>query len=389
MSTPFNPSGYPVNQVIDGNLTLVDVYGNGQNGRLTAPNGIATVWPSGNADIDTANINAGLANGGTVLLASATLDNPYLVNKPITPTSGSRLWGAQWWSASNNDDYSAGIGASGGSVIFAVNFSGAAIIDMTNPTGTQYYGVDLAGFTIEGFATGGSGAHGILVDGAWGAGFIRGVCVHRPDQNCVTFRVNATSGKIPDEWKVSDCKFSGSRNGYGVYAPNLPDSSFDTCNASENDLDNWYFGYCTNTRLDNCKGENSGTGAGFHFGGHNVGQTLEANGCTTNLNQGDGFLFDNAGSGFLGTYTLTGCRSSNDNQGLTAGLAGFRSSGCKSRVIGTGCVAVGSNQTYGASEVNGSYGMFFTGSWLTGSSAATHDDASNTHALVNQSPVPF
>jgi len=358
--------------------------GSGQQVTAIAPSGDTT----GAADL--AAINAGLANGGAVQLTAAPLSAPYWINGPITPTSQSRLWGAQWWSAVNQDDYSAGIGASGGTVIEASSaFTGNAMISMVNTTGTQYYGVDLAGFCLESFQTGGKGNYGILIDGAWGAGFIRGVCVHRPDSYCLAMQADGISGYIPDDWQVTACKFSASRTAAGVYAPNAPDMWFDQCESSENATDGWYLAYCTNTRLTSCKGENNGSGAGFHLGGNGAGETLELQGCTTNLNGGDGFLFDNAGSGGLATYTLTGCRSSNDNQGGGAGIAGFRSSGCKARIIGTGCVAIGASQVYGASEVASSYGVAFTGSWLTGTSAATHDDGSNTHALSNLVPVPF
>jgi hypothetical protein len=248
--------------------------------------------------------------------------------------------------------------------------------------------VDLAAFTIEGYETSGTGVYGILVHGAWGAGFMNGICVHRPDQDCVRFEVDSGTGNVPDDWRVAGCKFSASRNGYGVYAPSLPDSWFTDCESSENTLDNWYLGFCTNTRLSGCKGEN-GSATGFHLAGLTAGETVELIGCTTNLNATDGFLFDNAAGGGLATYLLTGCRSSNDNVSAGAGLAGFRANGCLARIIGTGCVAIGANQVYGASAVAASYFMCFTGSWLTGTSAATHDGGTNTHVLANQSPVGF
>jgi hypothetical protein len=108
---------------------------------------------------------------------------------------------------------------------------------------------------------------------------------------------------------------------------------------------------------------------------------------TSQFNALDGMLFDNSAGGGLGTYQLANCVSTKDNQSAGAGIAGIRSNGCLSRIMSAGHFASGS--AYGASEVAASFGMCFTGSSLAGTTAATHDDGSNTHALVNQSPVPF
>ncbi len=346
------------------------------------------IEPSGDATgaTDVARINAGLANGGSVQLAPAPLSAPYWINAPITPTTGSRLWGTQWWAASLNDFYGAGPGASGGTVIWATNFTGSAMISMPDPGGTQQYGVDLAGFTLEGFSTGGSGARGIEAIGAWGACLLRGVCIHRPDSDCLYFDVG--TGHVPDDWQVSQCRFSASRNGCGVnVVNNLPDSWFDSCEASQNHLDNWKINWCDNTRWTSCKGENSPAGCGWHFTANGMDHLGTLTGCTSQLNWQDGFLFDNsAGSGALGSYILTGCRSASDNQAAST-FAAFRSNGSKCRIMGSGCFGAGA--AYGAYEGGSSYGMAFTGSWFAGTTAATHDDATNTHALVNQSPVPF
>lgn len=349
--------------------------------RLIAPSGDVT------GATDVARINAGLAGGGSVQLAPAPLAAPYWINAPILPTTGCRLWGTQWWAASANDNYGAGVGASGGTVIQATGtFSGAAMINMDNQAVTQLYGADLAGFTLEGFSTSGLGCHGIQVNGAWGACFLRGVMVHRPDQDCLHMNLGG-GNKVPDDWQVSECRFSGSRNGWGVnIANNLPDSWFDSCESSENQLGGWKVNWCDNTRWTSCKGENSIAGPGWQFTGNGVDHTCHLTGCSSNANAQDGFLFDNSVGGALGSYILTGCKSTADNQAAGA-FSAFRSNGSKSRIMGTGCFAAGAK--YGADEVASSYGMCFTGSWLAGTTAATHDDGSNTHALVNQSPVPF
>ena len=215
---------------------------------------------------------------------------------------------------------------------------------------------------------------------------------HRPDGDCLHVSTSQITGYIPDDWQVSFCKFSASRSNHGVYLNELADSWFVACESSENAGDNWYCNYGTNTRFLGCKGENSKTGNGWHLGGLGSGEVIELTGCTSQLNNENGFLFDNSGvGGALGTYTLTGCRSWRDGRARTYGYAAFSSAGCRSRIVGTGCVtspdSIGTD--YGAMETAGSYGMCFTGSYLAGTAAATYDDGSNTHALLHQSPVPF
>lgn len=349
------------------------------------------LYPSGDTTgkTDVAAINAGLAGGGAVQLAHAPLSAPYWINTPILPVTGSRLWGAQAWAASVNDNYGAGAGASGGTVIQATaSFAGDAMIDMNNQGSSQLYGADLAFFTLEGFSTSGLGCHGIQVKGAWGACFLRYVMIHRPDQDCLHMDVGG-AGKVPDDWQVTGCRFSAARNGCGVnVVNNLPDSWFESCEASENALDGWKVNWCDNTRWTSCKGENN-SAAGWHFTGDGAGHIAMLTGCSSQVNSQDGFLFDASvgGGGGLGTYILTGCRSSADGQAGGTTYAGFRDNGSKSRIMGAGCYA--DQAAYGAYEGGSAYGMCFTGSWFTGTTAATHDDGTNTHVLVNQNPVAF
>lgn len=357
------------------------------------------VFPTGDESgaADVAAINEVIGNGGVATLVQAPLATvPYFVKSSLLPVpapggngTGCGIKGAQPWASSLNDSYGpAGSGFSGGTTIYAVSgFTGAAVIDMTNPTGNQYTGVSLEDFCIEGFSTGGSGCHGILVDGAWGAGFIRGVTVHRPDQDCIRFQVDVTSGYEPDEWIVVDTKASGARNGYGIFADNLADSRFVNVNSSENNLDGWMLNWSTNTGLTGCKGENNG-GAGFHLTGQGYPDAaLNMTGCSTHLNNFDGWLFDNPDGNPNGCYLLANCFSIDDGQAGGTTYAGYRSNGSSARVMASNCFAIGA--AYGAYEGGSSYGMCFTGSYLSGTTAATHDDGTNTHALLNQSPVPW
>jgi hypothetical protein len=351
----------------------------------------AYLFPSGDTSgaADVTAINNVIGNGGVVNLLHAPLaGTPYYVNSPLLPATGSGIKGAQPWSASANDTYGpAGGGASGGTTIYAVNaFSGAAIISMVNATGTQYYGVSLEDFCIEGFSTGGSGCHGILVNGAWGAGFIKGVTVHRPDQDCLHFMANATSGDEPDEWVVTRTKLSAARNGYGVWADNLPDSVFTDVNSSEHNLDGWLLNWSTNTRLTDCKSENNG-GAGFHLTGQGYPDAaIHLTGCTTHLNNFDGFFFDNPNTNPSGKYLLANCYAIDDGQAGGTTYAGYRSNGSPARIMGANCVAYGA--AYGAYQGGSASGdMTFTGSSLSGTTAATHDDGSNAVPLASVVPV--
>jgi hypothetical protein len=368
-----------------------------------SPESVIQLTPSGDSSgaTDTAQINWALSQHPVVSLlpgpfssSSVSSVKPWYINAPIVVPSNTRLTGGWFWQAVDSDDYSAGVLNTGGVLIIPVkDFRGSAVIELVNGTKQQQGAQVLEGFTIEANALPrGSGIHGIIVQGAVGAGFIQGVTVHRPDGDCLHMVTSQSTGYIPDDWQVSFCKFSASRSGRGVYLSELADSWFVACEASENNGDNWDCNNGTNTRFFGCKGENSAAGNGWHFGGLGTGEVIELTGCTSQLNYQNGFLFDNSGSiGGLGTYTLTGCRSWRDGRTRLDKYAAFSSAGCRSRIIGTGCVSSpdSTGAAYGAMEVSGSYGMCFTGSYLAGTTGSTHDDGSNTHALLHQSPVPF
>lgn len=344
-----------------------------KNFSLIAPSGDTT------GSIDVANINAALAAAKNVCLVPGAT---YYINSPITPISQSFITGFQWNTASQNDNYGSGAANPVGAVIQAVNFSGAAMILMQNDTYSQYYGVDISGISLISY-TGAMplASHGIAAYGYWGACFLRGLQIQKPGGDCLHIDTSTVTNGICDDWQVTDCKFSGARSGCGVNIVNdLPDSWFDNCESSENTLDGWSVNWCDNTRWSNCKGENNG-GAGWHFTGNGADHLAQLSNCTAQLNNQDGWLFDAATDG---EYLLIGCRSHGDNVAAST-YAAFRSNGSQAKIIGTGCYGTGA--AYGAYEAGSSYGMCFTGSYLTGTTADTFDDGTNTNALINQSPA--
>ncbi len=348
------------------------------------------IMPSGDTsgEADANAINGAWAAGKPVFLLPAYLAagfGPYYINQALTPVTGSFMTGFQWWEASPADSYGAGTGAPGGAeIVMTSGFSGFYAVDMFNNGPDQFYGVDLSGFTIYGEAAPEGG--GIGADGAWGACKLRGVTVLQCPWDLLHFAVDDTTGKVPDDWRVSQCKFSGGQAG-GIFADDIPDSWFTDVESSSNAAWNWTLNFSPNTRLSGCKAEGSATDGGFRFGGNGNNDLVTLVNCTTQFNATDGFLFDDSAGGALGTYQLSNCVSTRDNQSSGITIAGYRSNGCLSRVMATGCFAEGA--PYGAYEGTGSFGMCFTASSLAGTTAATHDDGSNTHALVNQSPVPF
>jgi hypothetical protein len=336
-------------------------------------------------------INASWAAGKPVFLLPAYLAanyGPYWINQPLNLVSQAFMTGFMSWAAAPNDAYGAGTGQPGGALInMTEDFSGDYAIKGFNSSSTdQFYGVDLSCFTINGAAATEGG--GILLDGAWGAGFLHGVAVLNPTGDCLHFAADDTSGKVPDDWQVYGNKFSASSSGAGIYTDDTPDSWFDRNECSQNAAHNWDINFSVNTRITNSKGEGSVNGAGIHFGGNGTGDVVTVTGFTTQFNAQDGFIWDNsAGGSSQSVYQLANCVSTHDNQAGGTTYASYRSNGSLARVMGVGCFAAGA--AYGAYQGAESYFMCFTGSYLSGVTAATHDDGTNTHALVNQEPFAF
>lgn len=337
-------------------------------------------------------INAVISQpGGTAQLQAASLNNPYIIKDPgLIFASQSRLWGSVRAAASNQDSYGAGTGASTGTVIFVdPSFSSPAALSLVNSApGVQNYGVDIANITIEGFSVGHAGTNCMLVQGAWGASYLTGCCFHRTPGDLVVFQVDPGTGFVPDSWYVIGNKFSASRTGRGLFAPNFPDSQVLFNEFSENVSDNAVFGACVNTRVGFNRFENGGA-SGARFVGLGAGQEMYIYGNSTNLNNGDGYLFDNSGGGAAGVYNSVANTSCNDGQAGGTTFAGFRNAGSLSTIMNTACTTSvnGSGPAFGASQTAG-LGMIFFNSRLRGNTSVINA-AGGTNALTNNSPVTF
>ena len=364
---------------------------------ISAPNSTTYYTPSGDATgaTDPAIINALLAAGHAVQLLPGT----YNISSPIEILqSNTFLRGVAYAPASTLDIYNGGgaVGQPGGTVINMVSgFTGDAAISFPDPgaaSTNQRYNVCLADFTINGNnITGASTIPGIHVTGAWGACVMQGITVHRAPGDNLRFDLG-TGGSICDDWYISNCKFTGSRNGSGCVAHELPDSWFSNCEFSENEVHGILLDGGVNTRFTSCKAENQKTGHGYYFTGLNAGgQIVWLTGCGTHLNWLDGFHFDNSSGSAQGNYHLSQCISQQDGQSGGAGNAGFGSATCKARIMLSACVSE-TNVTgpaFGASAITASFGLEAQTCLLLGLTAGTHDDGSNTHVLSNTNTWAF
>lgn len=355
---------------------------------------VKTLTPSGDTSgaADVTAINNVIANGDACELAWTGTDwgggqTPFYVGSPLLPATGSILRGQQPWHSSESDNYGAGAGTSGGTVIAAVGtFSGAAAIDLVNTSGTQMHGITLANFAIDGISAMPAG-HGIRVHGAFGACIIEGVCVNGPFADCLHYEADSGVSLGPDDFRVAFSKFGGSFTGYGIWGDNIPDSWFIGCECSGNALDGWRLGHSPNTRLvAGCKGENNG-GAGLHLAGQaGSGRALQVSDFTTHQNAGDGILCDNSASGSAGgVYLLSNCVLIGDGTGGGTTFAGIRANGSVNKIQGSNILSTGAPN--GASQASSSAGMDFVHSSFSGTSKNVVDDGSNTTPLVSrQSP---
>ena len=358
---------------------------------FTPGGGDDAVWIQ-NALTQAAQLTGGM-NGGKVRLMPLN----YQCQSMITMPGNSALIGAFPVQADSSSNYGAGSLALQGTILTATGpFSQpsppAAVIQCSNTTGTQQGGQVIQNLSIEGNQTpAGSGVFCILLHGAVGAGVIDNVVLHRSDGACLRVQTDSGTGKAPDQWRVNRMICSASRSSHGVLIDNAPDWTFTDCLSHNNNLNGWDISGSTNTHFLACRGENAGSGNGFAFHGQvSAAEDTWLTGCTTQLNELSGFLFDAAAHANVGQYTLTGCRSGSDGLAASGILAGFYDNGCKSAVVLTGCTTLknagGTVPAYGAYEALSGL-MALTGCRMQGVTASTGTDTTGT--LSNLVPVPF
>lgn len=342
--------------------------------------------PTGAADSTTAiqdALNAATA-GQAVFLPSGT----YQTTANLAVPSGVALISGVRGAGSPFDSYGLGTLPVIGAILKpSAAFTGTAVLDLSNTSGNtvQQGGQVIRGITIDGSAATGT-VHGIYAGGAVGAVTLENCMVYRTPGNGVYLNA-ASSSLYADDWYVIGLKVSACQGTAGVLVNTGPDSWWIGCESSENTNDGWQLATPGNSHFIGCKGENNGL-VGFRIYQFGTIGTSFSN-CTTQYNQQDGFKVSQAtGSGVL---TFTGCRSALDGRGggtLVAGLTVFNST-VPVLAPGFACQSDATGPAYGAQLATSSYGLWITGGSLTGKTAATRDDGTNTTPLTAMWGVPL
>lgn len=369
----------------DQKMTVADLFG-----------AVSYVFPSGDTTgaTDRAAINAVIGALGICVLIAGD----YWTDQPLVPAgSGSQaaaIIGAHAGWGTDNDFYGTGSGTPTGTVIHAAGgFAGEAVILLDNESGDQYMAPAFRDFVVDCESmppqTGGLNGHAIAMYGPWAAGTWERLMAFKAQGSCIVMLDALSAGGNPDNMilravKASGAKGSGSSGGFGILLGHCPDIVVSDCEASECNQDAWLLAGVTNGLFSNSKGENSG-GAGWHMVGmYSAGSYAAFNGCSSNENGQDGWLFDSSVISNLSTYLLNGCKATNDGQ-AGAGYAGFRATGCTSSIRGSGLLALGAS--YGALMESGSHSMQLAGD-ISGTIAAASDDGSNDTPLSLLPPAP-
>lgn len=363
----------------DQKMTVADLFG-----------AVSYVFPSGDTSghDDRVAINTVIGGNGICKLIAGN----YYIDQPLVPggstTAAAAIIGEVAGWGTDNDFYGTGTGVPAGTVIHAAGgFAGEAVILCDNESGDQYMAPAFRDFVIDCESmppqTGGRNGHGIAMYGPWAAGTWERLMAFKAQGSCIVMLDALSAGGNPDNMilravKASGAKGTGSAGGFGMLLGHCPDIVVSDCEASECNQDAWFLVGVTNGLFSNCKGENSG-GAGWHAAGfYSAGSYAIFNGCSSNENGQDGWLFDSSAVSNLSTYVLNGCKATNDGQ-AGAGYAGFRATGCASSVRTSGALALGAS--YGALYEDSSHAMRIDGEF-SGSIAPWLDDGSNDTALL-------
>lgn len=325
-------------------------------------------------------ISALLAAGNTVKLIPGQV---YGVQSPVAVPDGTTL----------TSDFSAGVTGNdfggvpfNGAILRALPpFVGAGVITFTASSATA--GRRVAGLFLDctPIRTDGGNHHGIYTNGPVYGVTIDEVTILKPSGYGL---FSDTSGGTGDSWRVYGLKVSACMGAAGILA-NMPDTWWIACESSENLTgDGWLVGGGGgNQRFIGCKGENN-AGYGWNIQAA-VNDAMSFTDCGAQINNLSGWFIHGGINNQV--LQLANCRSVGDAVLAGATDAGLKVSGAAQRVQVVNFVTRKADNNlspaYGVNYISASFELNCVGCYFEGVTAATHDDASNTHALVNANPM--
>lgn len=223
--------------------------------------------------------------------------------------------------------------------------------------------------------------HGIYSTGPVYGAVLDGVLIYKPSGYGI---YTDNTGGAPDSWFVFRCKVSHAVGAAGIWA-NIADTWWIGVESSEGGTatptDGWLVGGAGgNQRFIGCKGENNG-GYGWNVNASASDQPMSWTDCGAQINAKSGWFFRGGTNSTI--LSLANCRSDNDGGVADAGLL---VSGCASRIQVVNFQAL-SELGYGCWYGSSSFELSCVNCYWGAAVAATHDDGSNTHALVNANPL--
>jgi hypothetical protein len=328
VTTPYGTGGnagvgYPAHQVVDGNLDVVDVYGTGQYGIITARQAViggqvlGIVPPSGDTSgaTDYASIQASLSNYQVTLLSGT-----YYTYAPLTLASDAVLAGV--------------LGARGATaptaVYAAAGFSGAQMIGFASGSSEQ----EIRDLSLDGSLMPAGTCYGVnglnavsqvkltrmLISGQ---GFSSGI------------RLNGSGGN-PVGWSVERVSVRGT-NGTCILLASATDGNWRQVQAASSVTgDAWSINGCQNSRFVACQGDRSVRGFNINGTGWGTGAGSGGavfTGCTSDQNSSDGCQITSTGTGPI---VLDGCSFRRDGNDGTSTRAGVHVNGATTPVVISG-----------------------------------------------------
>lgn len=329
---------------------------------------------------DATNINTLLSAGKAVELLPGQV---YTVTSSIAVPDGGALMSAFSAGVTVNDF--GGVPFVGPIIRAQPPFTGSGIITFTASVATA--GRLLRGFFIDctPIRTDGLNHHGIYTTGP-----VYGVTI----EDVLIFKASGYGlfsdnvGGNGDAWRVYGLKCSACMGAAGILA-NLPDTWWIGCESSEMLTgDGWLVGGGGgNQRFIGCKGENN-AGYGWNIQA-SVNGPMSFTDCGAQINTLSGWYIH--GGINAQVIQLNGCRSYGDATGAGATDAGLRVAAASQRVqvmnFATRKADNNLSPAYGVNYISSSFELSCVNCYWEGVTAATHDDASNTHALVNTNPL--